>query len=359
LKIADKYIKAFKKDISALNILEPDKWVKVTDHVKEMIKLIKKIEKNGYTYETEDGLYFDTTKLSDYGKLARLNKVDLKPGARVNLGTKRNPTDFALWIKAVGENKNHAMLWNSPWGKGFPGWHIECSAISMKYLGNYFDVHTGGIDHIPVHHCNEIAQNEGAIGKKTVNYWLHGEFLVIDSLRMGKSEGNFITLQTVIDKGFDPLAYRYLCLQVHWQQKTNFSWEALQAAQNALIELKNQIRQLSGKGEIIKDYQLNFNKVINDNLNMPKSLAILWDLLKNDQKPADKLKTILDFDRVLGLDLGIVEKIPKGVVLIATERQKARVNKDWQKSDELRKAINQLGYLIEDAQDSYVIKVKK
>ncbi len=359
LKLAEIYTEAFRKDINALNISEPTKWVKATGHIKEMVELIKRIEKNGYTYETEDGLYFDTTKIADYGKLANLQNVELKAGARVDLGSKKKSTDFVLWIKAVSENKNHVMVWPSPWGMGFPGWHIECSAMSIKYLGEHFDIHAGGIDHIAVHHSNEIAQNEGATGKKSVNFWLHGEFLILDSGRMGKSVGNFITLQTLIEKGFNPLAYRYLCLQTHWRQKLTFSYEALQAAQNALIELRNQVRPLSGKGKIIKPYQEEFNKVINDDLNMPKALALIWDLLKSKEEPQDKLKTILDFDKVLGLSLNDILDIPKEVIQFADERQKARNSKDWQKSDELRKKIDQLGYLVEDAVDSYVIKAKK
>jgi len=360
LKLADQYTQAFKNDIKALNISEPDKWTKATDHIKEMIKLIERIGKNGYTYETEDGLYFDTTKLKDYGKLAGLDKVELKAGARVDLGTKKNPTDFALWIKAVGENKNHIMQWHSPWGMGFPGWHIECSAMSMKYLGEHFDIHAGGIDHIPVHHTNEIAQNEGATGKKSVNFWLHGEFLVLDSGRMGKSAGNFITLKTVTDQGFDPLAYRYLCLQTHWRQKLTFSFEALMAGQNALVELKNQIRLLpDGAGKIIKDYQEKFVSAINDDLNTPKALAIVWDLLKSDKKPEDKKATLFEFDKILGLSLSEVEKIPKDIIYLAEQRQQARIDKDYQKADEIRKQVDAKGYVIEDTVEGFAIKLKK
>jgi len=358
LKLADKYTQAFKHDIAVLNISEPDKWAKATDHVKDMIELNKKIEKNGYTYETEDGLYFDTSKLGDYGKLAGLDKVDLKAGARVDVGTKKNPTDFVLWIKAVGENKNHVMTWDSPWGKGFPGWHIECSAMSLKYLGEHFDIHAGGIDHVPVHHTNEIAQNEGAIGKKTINYWLHGEFLVLDKGKMAKSAAGFITLQTLIDKGFEPLAYRYLNLQTHWRQKLTFSWIALESAQNALVELQNQIRLLSGRGKVIKSYQEKFIKAINDDLNTPKVLALVWDLLKSKEKPEDKLKTILDFDQVLGLGLDKIEDIPKEIQKIAEKRQQARQNNDWQTSDQLRDEIESKGFIVEDNKNDFILKKK-
>jgi len=367
LKLADKYTKAFRRDIAALNISEPDKWTKATEHVKEMIELNKKIEKNGYTYETEDGLYFDTAEFKNYGRLAGLDKVQLKAGCRVAVGKKKNSGDFALWIKAVGPNKNHVMVWDSPWGKGFPGWHIECSAMSMKYLGEHFDIHAGGIDHIPVHHTNEIAQNEGATGKKSVNFWLHGEFLVLDKSKMAKSAGEFITLQTVIDKGFEPLAYRYLNLQTHWRQKLTFSWTALESAQNALIELQNQVRLLpspstllgTGKGKVTKSYQEKFIKAINDDLNTPKVLALIWDLLKSNEKLEDKLATILDFDQVLGLDLDKIEDIPKEIQKLAEKRQQARQNKDWQKSDRIRVEIEAKDYEVEDSHEGFVIKTKK
>lgn len=360
LKLAEKYTQAFKQDIKALNITEPDKWVKATDHIEEMIKLIKIIEKNGCTYETQDGLYFDTTKFSNYGKLAGLDKVELKAGARVDLGSKKNPTDFALWIKAVGENKNHVMVWNSPWGKGFPGWHIECSAMSMKYLGEHFDIHCGGIDHITVHHPNEIAQNESATGKKSVNFWCHGEFLVVDSGRMGKSVGNFITLQTAIDKGFDPLAYRYLNLQTHYRQKLTFSWEALAASQNALIELQNKFRLLGAKkGKVIIKYKNNFIQAINDDLNMPKAVALVWDLLKSDEKDQDKKATILEFDKVFGLGIDQIKEIPKDIQNLAQDRLKARADKAFSKADEIRAEVERRGYIIEDTKDSFIIKEKK
>jgi len=359
LKLAEKYTDAFKRDIKLLNISEPSKWTKATDHVKDMIKLNKRLEKNGYTYETDDGLYFDTSKFENYGQLAGLKDVELKAGARVDMGSKKNPTDFALWIKAVGENKNHIMVWSSPWGKGFPGWHLECSAMSMKYLGEHFDIHCGGIDHITVHHPNEIAQNEGATGKKSVNFWCHGEFLVLDSGRMGKSEGNFITLQTIIDKDFDPLAYRYLNLQTHYRQKLTFSWEALQSAQNGLIELQNKVRKLKDKGEIIKEYLEKFNQAINDDLNMPKALAVLQEVLKSKESDGDKKATILKFDKVLGLGLGNLKEIPKEVTKLAEDRQQARIEKDWAKADELREKIEKAGYIVEDAKENFIIKEKK
>ncbi|MDX9893336.1 MAG: cysteine--tRNA ligase [Patescibacteria group bacterium] len=363
LKLAEKYTQAFRRDISLLNISEPNKWTKATDHVKEMIKLIKQIEKNGYTYETEDGIYFDTSKFKNYGQLAGLKNVDLKAGARVEMGTKKNLTDFALWIKAVGENQHHVMQWPSPWGTGFPGWHIECSAMSLKYLGSPFDIHCGGIDHISVHHTNEIAQNEGASGRQSVNYWCHGEFLVLDSGRMGKSQGNFITLQTLIDKGFEPLAFRYLNLQTHYRQKLTFSWDALEAAQNALFKFWDIISQWpSSKAAVDKDYLAKFLAAINDDLNMPQALALAWEIIKADNLSAViKRQTLLEFDKIFGLNLVQVKptEIPTEIIKLAQEREEARKNKDWGRSDEFRDLAASQGYLIEDTADGFIIKPKK
>jgi len=360
LVLADKYTKAFQRDNNLLNIFAPDKWTKATDHIKEMIKLIQRIEKNGYTYQTDDGVYFDTAKLADYGKLAGLDKIKQKAGARVDVNLqKKNPTDFALWIKAVGENKSHVMQWGSPWGSGFPGWHIECSAMSMKYLGELFDIHCGGIDHIPVHHVNEIAQNQGATKKKVVNYWCHGEFLVLDSGRMGKSVGNLITLQTLIDKGFDPMAYRYLTLQTHYRQKLTFSWEALTAADNALKNLLGAVAEYKDSRTNCVEYEEKFLTAINDDLNMPQALAVLWDLIKDNKiESLAKRKTILKFDEILGLGLAGAKKeeIPAEIKKIAEARQKAREKKDWAVSDQLRGEIEEKGYIIEDVQNNFIIK---
>ncbi|OGY44887.1 MAG: cysteine--tRNA ligase [Candidatus Buchananbacteria bacterium RIFCSPHIGHO2_02_FULL_38_8] len=362
LKLADKYTEAFKRDIKLLNILEPDKWTKATDHVKEMIELIKKIDKNGYTYETDDGVYFDTTKFKNYGELAALCNIELKAGIRVEMGSKKSLSDFALWIKAVGENKNHVMQWNSPWGKGFPGWHIECSAMSMKYLGEHFDIHCGGIDHIPVHHTNEIAQNEGATSKKSVNYWVHGEFLILDKGKMAKSAGTFITLQILIDEGFDPLAYRYLNLQTHYRQKLTFSFESLQSAQNALQNLWDIVADYDKPRIGCAEYEEKFLKAINDDLNMPKALAVVWDLIKDSELPTSaKKQTLLKFDWVLGLGLKEAkkEKIPLEITKLANQRQEARKNKDWQKADQIRQEIENKGYEIKDEQERFIIKKKK
>src|SRR3989344_2456121 len=363
LKIAAKYTQAFKDDIKRLNILPPTKWTPATDHIKEMIVLNKEIVKNGYAYETDDGLYFDTAKFPNYGQLANLAQADLLAGAPAAVNEKkRHPPDFALWIKAVGENKNHVMVWPSPWGKGFPGWHLECSAMSMKYLGKHFDIHCGGIDHIPVHHTNEIAQNEAAGGQRVVNFWLHSAFLVVDQKRMGKSEGNLLTLQTAVDHGFEPLAYRYLCLQVHYRQTLNFSWEALTAAQNALKNLRQTVAAYDQSKIGCAEYETKFLEAINDDLNMPKALAVLWQLVDDKTLPSgSKKQTLLKFDQVLGLGLSAVkiEKIPAAIKKLAEQRLQARKNQDWEKSDEIRTEIERQGYIVEDTKGSFMVKPKR
>jgi len=362
-EIAKFYTAAFQKNLGDLNILHPNIWCKATDHIKEQIELIKKIEKNGYTYKTADGIYFDTSKFKNYGKLARLDIKGLEAGKRIDIKDKKNPTDFALW-KFSPKNSQRQMEWESPWGKGFPGWHIECSAMAMKYLGETFDIHCGGIDHIPVHHTNEIAQAEAATGKPFVNYWLHGEFLLINEGRMGKSEGNFLTLEDLLTKKYHPLAYRYFCLTAHYRRQLNFSWEALSGAQNALNNLYSSISNYEEPTDIDSVYQEKFCQAINDDLNMPQALAILWDLVKSDMETSKKLATLFDFDKVLGLQLEEAydhaeenqAETPVAILELAEQRQIARNEKNWKVSDELRKKINNLGYNIEDTKEGYSIK---
>ncbi|MCH8325656.1 MAG: cysteine--tRNA ligase [Bacteroidetes bacterium] len=302
LKLADKYADCFKDDIAKLNISEPNKWVKATDHVKDMVKLIEEIAKNDLTYETVDGLYFDTSKFKDYGKLANLDIAGLKAGARVAMGNKKNPTDFALWIKAVGDNANQVMVWESPWGTGFPGWHIECSAMSMKYLGKTFDIHTGGIDHIPIHHNNEIAQAESVTKKQYVKYWLHNEFITIENQKISKSLGNTVLLRQIEDRGFTALAYRYWLLTGHYRTPLNFTWEALKGAEIAFSRLLRLfVEDLGSKnGTIHKEYQERFHRYINNDLDTPGALALLSELTKDESvSKGDKRITLLDFDKVL------------------------------------------------------------
>jgi len=357
-EIAEFYTTAFKKDLSDLNITEPNIWCKATDHIKEQIKLIKKLEKRGFAYQTADGIYFDTSLLPDYGKMANLKNQDLRAGVRVDVGDKKNTTDFALW-KFSPKLQKRQMEWESPWGMGFPGWHIECSAMSEKYLGQPFDIHCGGIDHIPVHHTNEIAQSEAANGKSLANYWLHGEFLLIDSDKMAKSGENFITMGTLKEKGFSPLAYRYFLLQTHYHKQLNFSWEALQAAQNGLQHLYNAASSLKEKYEN-KELENKFLEAINNDLDTSAALALIWQALK--EKTID-LKTLLKFDEVFGLKIKegakkIEEPLSEEIKTIIADRDSARRQKDWAKSDELRKILEDKGYKVEDAKGgTKVIKI--
>lgn len=356
--IAKFYTKAFRQDLKELNITEPDKFPKATDHIKEQIIVIKKLETKGFAYTTNDGVYFDTSKLPDYGKLAQLDKQDLKAGARVDMGEKKNPTDFALW-KFSPAGQKRQMEWKSPWGVGFPGWHIECSAMAAKYLGQPFDIHCGGIDHIPVHHTNEIAQSEAAEGKPLANYWMHGEFLLIGSDKMAKSADNFVTLQTLKERGIAPLAYRYLLLQTHYRKQLSFSWEALQAAENGLEHLYAAARELPKKNAADNTLAEKFLTNINNDLDTAGALALVWTALKN--KTID-LTTLLKFDTVFGLEIKEHLKIKAArisdeVETLIRNRDQARQNKNWAQSDALRARIEQMGYTVKDTpQGTKVVK---
>ncbi|MCX6748866.1 MAG: cysteine--tRNA ligase [Candidatus Pacearchaeota archaeon] len=347
--IANYYWEIFKEDFKKLNILEPDIWSKATEHIKEQIELIKKLEAKGYTYKTADGIYFDTSKFKDYGKLAKLKKEGLQAGKRISMGDKKNITDFALW-KFSTEIGKRQQEWNSPWGIGFPGWHIECSAMSMKYLGETFDIHTGGEDHVPIHHTNEIAQSEAATGKKFVNYWLHGAFLTFKGEKVSKSKGGLYIVSELEELGYKALDYRYLCLGSHYRTQMDFSLENLKNAQNAYQRLKNIIQELKDDNKINERYLKDFEKAIDDDLNMPEALQVLWKMLR-DGKASGKIKTIEKMDEVLGLDLlkKVEEKIPEEIKKLVEEREKARKAKDWKKSDELRERIKALGFEVADA----------
>jgi len=362
-QMADFYTKAFKNDIEKLNILKPNKWPKATKHIKAIIKMVQQIQDNGYSYETSDGLYFNTAKLNNYGQLAQLDIKGLRPGARVKINPeKKNPTDFALWFKAVGKGKHHIMQWNSPWGKGWPGWHIECSAMSTKHLGQPFDIHTGGIDHIPVHHTNEIAQTQAAKNKSLANYWLHNEFLILDKEKMAKSGESFITLSTLIKKNFEPLAYRYLCLSAHYRSPLHFSWESLKSAQNALNNLYQAISHYPKPGKVIEAEERKFRQAVNDDLDTPQVLAIIWDLIKSDYPEDEKMATLLEFDKVVGLDFAktkiALSKIPSKIKKLVLEREELREQKNWSKADQIRQKINNLGFEIEDTDQGSMIKKK-
>ncbi len=363
-EIANYYLKIFKDDFKKLNIISPDLWTKATENIKEQIDLIKKLEKKGFTYKTSDGIYFDTSKFSDYGKLSKLNVKGLKAGKRISIGEKKNTTDFALWKFSDSKIKRQ-QEWKSPWGVGFPGWHIECSAMSMKYLGERFDIHTGGMDHIQIHHTNEIAQSEAATGKKFVNYWVHAGWLLFKGEKVSKSKGGLYTISELEKQNFSPLDFRYLALTTHYKKPLNFSLknlekskESYQRLKNIILEIKvDDLKVISKKNN--KKYLKEFSNAINDDLNTSKALQVLWNLVR-DEKAEGKFQTIKKIDKVFGLDLLKPEKIkiPQEIKKIAEQREKYRKEKDWEKSDELRKKINKLGYIIEDKEKSYVLKKK-
>ena len=367
-EIAEFYTKAFKKDLKLLNIIEPNIWCKATDYISEQINLIKILEKKGFTYEISDGIYYDTSKFEDYNKLSHLDLETLREGARVEKNEeKKNPTDFALW-KFSPKGEKRQMEWDpkkygADWDIGFPGWHIECSAMSMALLGEKLDIHCGGIDHINVHHTNEIAQSKAAYpDKKFFKYWMHGAFLNIKGgKKMAKSEGNFLTLQnTFIDKGIDPLVYRFAALQTHYRKPMEYSEEVMKNAEKGLNHLKNQFRNLGEKsGKVSKEFKNKFLEEVNNDLNMPKALAVVQEMLKSNLSNEDKKAILLEFDtEILGIgiaDLNIkaVEdiKIDENVEMLKKERQKARKEKNFEESDRLRDEIEKLGYTVEDSKD--------
>lgn len=350
-KIAEFYTQAFKKDLHALNILEPTIWCRATDHISEQIAAIRCIEKKGFTYRTSDGIYFDTSRLPSYGYLARLDIEGLNAGIRVDKGEKRHPTDFALWKFSLPAQKRQ-MEWDSPWGVGFPGWHIECSAMATKYLGPFFDIHCGGQDHIPVHHTNEIAQTEACYGTSLANYWLHGYFLQLDDAKMSKSSGEFLQMQSLLDRGYDPLAYRLLCLLAHYRANLNFTWESLDGAAAALNRLRTALYNWGPPESVDKEYVTRFAAQINADLNTPRAIAVIWELVKSDLPPGTKKSTLLRFDQVLGLRLAewqpSVEVVPDHIMVLVNERQQARADKRWADADKLRDHIRAAGFDIED-----------
>ena len=350
-EIAELYTRAFQDDLQRLHILEPTIWSKATDHLAEQIALIQSIEAQGFTYRTADGIYFDTSRQPDYGFLARLDVAGLQAGLRVEMGEKRHATDFALW-KFSPRDRQRQMEWASPWGTGFPGWHIECSAMSAKYLGTFFDIHCGGEDHISVHHPNEIAQAQAGYGTRLANFWVHGYFLNMEEARMSKSTGGFVRLQTLIDRGYDPIVYRFFCFGAHYRARLNFTWRGLDSAATAWQRLRTQVRALGQPGQIDEDYAARFATAINDDLNLPRAVAVLWDLLKSDRPNATKKATLLLFDRVLGLGLteerAAEELIPEEVLDWVQQRQQARAAKQWPLADLLRGQIGAAGYEIED-----------
>jgi len=367
-EIAHFYEDAFKKDLEYLNIETPNIYARVTDNIPEQIALIQMLAEKGYTYKTSDGIYFDTSLVKEYNKLSHLPLEELKEGARVEKNAeKKNPTDFALW-KFSPSGAKRQMEWESPWGIGFPGWHIECSAISLKYLGQEMDIHCGGIDHINIHHTNEIAQSEAATGKKFFNYWMHGAFLnIVGGKKMAKSDGNFLTLDnTLIKKNLNPLAYRFAALQVHYRKPMEYSEDSIAQANNGLNSLLNSVAALGEiKGGVNEEYREKFLAAINDDLNMAQALAVVSAVLKSKLSAPDKLKTILDFDKVLGLRLDLAKDmaapefnlsdLASDVQALIKARQEAREAKQWEESDRLREEIKKKGYLVEDIKNGYKV----
>lgn len=366
-EVAQFYTDAFLKDFKALNLTPPTHLVKATDHIKEQIDLITTLQEKGFTYQTSDGIYFDTTKFKDYGKLSNLDQI--QEGARVEINPeKKNPRDFALW-KFSPSGEKRQMEWKSPWGVGFPGWHIECSAMAMKYLGPSFDIHVGGIDLRETHHPNEIAQSEAATGKLFAKYWVHGAFILVQGERMSKSKGNNYKVYDLEKEGYDPLALRYLYMQAHYRQEMNFTLVALEAAQNALNKIREAFIRFSDTDEeglgSTKNYQERFLKAINDDLNFPEATAVMWELLKADVSDSAKRKTLLKFDKVLGLDLEHAQiirsreeasEIPDDIRQMVNERKRLRNDQEFKAADELRDKILRLGYELNDSEKGTKIK---
>ena len=364
-EIAKFYANAFMKDMGKLHIEKPEIITKATDNIPQMIEMVEEIIKNGYGYETSKGIYFDVSKLDKYPVLSNNSVEGQQAGARVEVDKeKRNPFDFALWIKAP---ENHIMKWDSPWGKSYPGWHIECSAMGRRFLGENFDIHTGGVDHIPVHHENEIAQCKGAFGHNPANFWMHCEFLLVDGGKMSKSLGNIYTISELKEKGIEPLAYKLFCFSSHYRNKLNFTFDGVKASNIALNRIrKGYLAHLNGNDSIeekeIEEYENRFHNAINDDLNIPLAIGVLWDVIRNEKKSKELADLILRFDKVFGLDLANSEKylqelneneedisvIPEQVLQFANERKIARENKDFQKADLLRKKIEESGYQIKD-----------
>jgi cysteinyl-tRNA synthetase len=360
-EIAELYTQDFLENLARLNLESPTILCRATDHIAEQIAFVADIERNGFAYKTSDGVYFDTSKQPDYGYLARLDLHGLEAGRRVDVGEKRLPTDFALWkLSPAGEQRQ--MEWESPWGKGFPGWHIECSAMAQKYLGDYFDIHCGGEDHIPVHHTNEIAQTEARVGTRLANFWMHGYFLLQNDSKMAKSAGEFLRVQSLLERGYDPLVYRYLCLTAHYRTQMSFTWDAMDAAATALDRMRNGVHALAADAhaEPDPDAMARFTADLNDDLNVPRALAVAWEVLRGGLPRAVKRATLLRFDDVLGLSLAQwsprEETGPPEVRELAEARAAARRAKQWADADRLRAELLAAGWEMEDQAHGYRLK---
>jgi len=377
-QIAELFTKAFLEDSRKLNLLEPDYRPKVTDHIKEQIEMVDVLFKKGYAYKIQDGIYFDTSKFSDYGKLTGQKLSELKAGSRVEVNPeKRHALDFALWKFSPPKVKRD-MEWPSPWGVGFPGWHIECSVMSAKYLGTQIDLHLGGTDLIPIHHTNEIAQSESASGVKPFSkYWMHGQFVLVDGEKMSKSKNNFYLLSDITEKGFDPLALRYLFLTSHYRQFLNFTWQALKASSQSLTELKKQTLSevdsvtrttrdslSSEKARQIDDYRMRFESALANDLNIPQALAVVWETVKSNIPSRDKYDLVMLFDSVLGLGLGknddnkIDSEIPSEIRDLIKKRDDLRSAKKFDEADKVRLQIDDMGYCLNDTPQGTTVNKK-
>jgi cysteinyl-tRNA synthetase len=349
--IAQRYTAAFQADWCALNLLEPTAWPCATDHIPEQLAFIAELERKGFTYRTADGIYFDTTLQHDYGHLARLLREGLRAGNRVAMGDKRSACDFALW-KFSPAGSQRQMEWDSPWGRGFPGWHIECSAMAAKFLGPWFDIHCGGEDHVAVHHSNEIAQTQACHGTRLANFWMHGHFLTLDDRKMAKTTGDFLRLQTLVDQGIDPLAYRYLCLGAHYRSTLRFTDEAIRSAQSALDRLRKAYARWPRGGVAHEGFVARFDAEVDHDLNLPRALAVLWELVRSDVPPEVRRATVDRFDAVLGLRLAewvpLASEVPADVAAVFAQREAARTAKDWAQADRLRDALKLAGWQVED-----------
>lgn len=364
LEIAKIYTDRFFEDFKRLNIEKPEIICKATDHIDDMIEFVQSLLDNGYAYETSTAIYFDVSKLDKYGILSGIDVRNQKAGARVEVDKeKRNPYDFALFIKAP---ENHIMKWESPWGLAYPGWHIECSTMSNKYLGEVFDIHTGGIDLIPTHHENEIAQSKGKTGKIPAKFWMHCDYLLIDGGKMSKSLGNTYLVTDLMQKGYDPLSFKMMCYTAHYRNKLNFTWEGLASSQSALARLKEgYAKHKEGLDNIddtqVEEYRKKFHEAINDDMNMPMAMSIVWDVVKNPNKSKKLAELLLDFDKVMGLKITEPifkkeEEIPEEIAQIVEKRKQARANKDWATSDALRDELKEKGYNVKDSKDGMTIE---
>ena len=371
-QIAKKYTDQFLESLDLLNVQRPDMLCRATEHIAEQIELIKKIEANGFAYKTKTGLVFDTGKFPRYADFGQLNLESQEAGARVEVDPeKKKPWDFLLWVT---NQPNHVLQWDSPWGRGFPGWHIECTAMSAKYLGERFDIHTGGQEHIPVHHTNEIAQAYGAFRHQTATYWMHNGWLVFDGEKMSKSLGNNILVTDLIQKGFSPSALRYLILTSHYRKGMNFTWSSLAAAQSAYDKLVEFVksrrageqesrRELSKeKLKKIDQYRTRFLEAMNNDLNFPQGLAVLWEMVKSNIPDIDKLDLVLDWDQILGLGLTNAQggvKVPEEVAKLAGERESLRKLGKFVEGDKVRMQIEDKGFTIKDTATGPVLNVKR